>query len=248
MDTNINPEQIDLEYLLPRDAYWHLMYELHKSLPLTANNTPEEESLRDHAAIAQVTCMIPVNAMEATLAAQYVSANAQATECQRLARDPKLTIEWVLKCHAQSASCMRQSQGALRLLLRVQAVREKREADSVRLNSANWTEHCAANLMAQVLPDAQPAAYTEPPPPPAPLTQATPEPPADDEPKFDPTAAAEEYAMLYPNRAALIRQHGGLPDNITFGPPERRVVRALLATHTPALLALDRECAEAQLA
>jgi hypothetical protein len=248
MDTNVNPEQIDLEYLLPRDAYRHLMYELHKSLPLTPNNTPEEESQRDHAAIAQVTCMIPANSTEATLAAQYVSANAQAMECQHLARDPKLTLEWVLKCHAQSASFMRQSQGALRLLLRVQAVREKREADNVRLNSANWTEHCAANLMAQVLPNAQPAAHTEPPPPTAPLTQAQPDPPPDEEPKFDPTAAAEEYAMLYPNRAALIRQHGGLPDNITFGPPERRLVRALLATHTPALLALDRECAEAQLA
>ena len=42
MDTNINPEQIDLEYLLPRDAYRHLMFELHNSLPLTTNNTPEE--------------------------------------------------------------------------------------------------------------------------------------------------------------------------------------------------------------
>ena len=194
--------------------------------------------------------MIPANATEATLAGQYVSANAQAMDCQRLARDPQLTIEWVLRCHAQSASFMRQSQGALRLLLRVQAVREKREADNARLNSANWTEHCAANLMAQALPNAEPSTHAAPPPPSssATLTQAQPDPPPDDEPKFDPTAAAEEYARLYPNRAALIRQHGGLPDNITFGPPERRVVRALLATHTPALLALDRECAEAQLA
>ncbi len=159
------------------------------------------------------------------------------------ARDPKPTIEWVLKCHAQSISFMRQSQGALRLL-RVRQVREKREADDARLNwHANWTEHCAANLMAQVLPNAQPAAQTAPPPPPAPLTQAEPDPPPDDEPKFDPTAAAEEYAMLYPNRAALIRQHGGLPDNITFGPTgTARCPRP--APSAPALLALDRECAE----
>ncbi len=245
MDTSINAQQIDLEYLLPRDAYWHLMHTLHTTLPLTANNTPEEESVRDHAAIAQVTCMIPANATEATLAAQFVAGHAQAMDSQRLARDPKLEFDKVLQCHAQSASMMRQSQGALRLLLRIQSVREKREADNARLNSANWTEHCAASLMAQALPNAQPAILMEPPPP-APPEPAAPDPQPDEEPIFEPTAAAEEYAMIYPRRAALIRQHGGLPDNITFGPPERRVIRAVVNTHTPAMLALDREYAEPQ--
>ena len=59
----------------------------------------------------------------------------------------------------------------------------------------------------------------------------------------DPVFAAEEYARLYPDRAALIRRLGRLPDNVTFGPPEDRVVRALVSVHTPALLALDREYA-----
>lgn len=244
MDTHVNPQPLDLELILPRDAYWHLMDTLNYSLPPTANNTPEEQSRRNHAAIAQVTCMIPANATEASLAAQYVAGHEQAMDCQRLARDPKLELGMILKCHAQSASMMRQSQGALRLLLRVQSVREKREADNARLDSANWTEHCTANLMAQALPNAQPVARTEPAPPPS--VPITPEPAQDEEPVFEPTAAAEEYAMIYPRRAALIRQHGGLPDGITFGPPERRLVRAILNTHTPAMLELDREYAEPQ--
>jgi hypothetical protein len=91
--------------------------------------------------------------------------------------------------------------------------------------------------MSEALPGAPHPALADPVPPP-------PEPPEpDDEPVFDPVFAAEEYARLYPDRAALIRRLGRLPDNVTFGPPEERVVRALVSVHTPALLALDREYA-----
>ena len=47
--------------------------------------------------------------------------------------------------------------------------------------------------------------------------------------------------MLYPQRAALIRRLGRVPDNVSFGPPEDRLVRALVTSRTPTLLALDRE-------
>jgi hypothetical protein len=115
-------------------------------------------------------------------------------------------------------------------------VRQKIEADNVATDRAAWTEHCAAGLMAQALPGARPAAMAEPPP--------LPEQPAP-EPEADPVAEAEEYAVLYPQRAALIRRLGRVPDNVSFGPPEDRLVRALVTSRTPALLALDREAAEA---
>jgi hypothetical protein len=35
----------------------------------------------------------------------------------------------------------------------------------------------------------------------------------------DPAAEAEAYSLIYPRRAALIRQLGRLPDNPSFGPP-----------------------------
>ena len=34
---------------------------------------------------------------------------------------------------------------------------------------------------------------------------------------------------MYPERAALIRRHGGVPANVSFGPPEEEMVQALLA-------------------
>jgi hypothetical protein len=55
----------------------------------------------------------------------------------------------------------------------------------------------------------------------------------------DPAAEAEQYALIYPRRAALIRRLGRLPDNPTFGPPEEYLVRAVATGRTPALLALD---------
>ncbi len=83
--------------------------------------------------------------------------------------------------------------------------------------------------MAEALGRAEPA------PVPEPAEEATP----------DPIAAAEEYAVLYPERAALIRRLGCVPDNASFGPPEDYLVHALVTGRTPALLALDQETAKA---
>ena len=135
---------------------------------------------------------------------------------------------------------MRQSQGALRMLPRLQAVRQQREADATAAERAAWTEHCAVALMTQSLAGAPDAAVDLPPaPPPA---APVPEPPA--EPVPDPAAEAEQYALIYPRRAALIRRLGRLPDNPTFGPPEEYLVRAVVNGRTPALLALDAAGAE----
>ena len=87
--------------------------------------------------------------------------------------------------------------------------------------------------MAQALPGGRPVSMSPPPPAPAP-TQ-------DDEPKVDPIAAAEEYALIYPVRAALIRRLGRVPDSARFGPPEAWLAGALVTGRTPVLLALDRQ-------
>ena len=140
--------------------------------------------------------------------------------------DPTL----ILQCTAQSANMMRQSRGALALLLRVQAVRQKREADSAATQSAAWTEHCAIGLMADALGRTPPAPMTEPEPPPS-----TPEP--GDE--FATLAEADQYAIMYPRRAVLIRKHGGLPEKCDFGPPEPHIVNGIVTGTSPILRALD---------
>jgi hypothetical protein len=225
---------------LPRDAYYTAIHTLRGSLPPPVTDAPDDVIRRDNAAIAQVASLLPANAAEAELAAQYVAACAQAMECLREARDPAAPLGFVVQCRTHAASMMRQSQGALRLLLRLQAVRQQREADAAATERAAWTEHCAAALMAQSLAGAPPASVDLPPaPPPA---APVPEPPA--EPVPDPAAEAEQYALIYPRRAALIRRLGRLPDNPSFGPPEDYLVRAVVTGRTPALLALDAAGAE----
>jgi hypothetical protein len=61
-------------------------------------------------------------------------------------------------------------------------------------------------------------------------------------------AEAEQYAALYPERAALIRRLRRVPANPSFGPPDDDLVQALITARTPALAALDREYAAARTA
>jgi hypothetical protein len=236
MDMHTEPQPLDLSYHLPGIAYCELVYQLRRKLPLPDEDTPEAFAQRDNAAIAVVASLLPANAGEALIAAQFVATDAQASHAMQLALRHPASIELGLKCLAQAASMTRQSHSARRLLMRVQAERRKLEADGGVSEKAAWIEHCAIGMMTQALPDAPPLAAMEPPPPPV---HEPPQPEADTEPYIDPVAAAEEYAILYPDRARLIRSRRGLPDRLDFGPPEDDLVQALVTGRTPALLALD---------
>lgn len=83
-------------------------------------------------------------------------------------------------------------------------------------------------------------------PPLVPMEQPAPPPPeagTQEEPVPDPVAEAELYAAMYPERARLIRRHGGVPPDATFGMPDDWLTRAIVNGRSPALLALDREAA-----
>jgi len=137
---------------LPRDAYHHLIHTLRDLMP-PISGTQEDLVRRDHAAIAQVAALCPANAAQAALAAQYVAANAHAMQCLRETRAPGATAEDSRRNTAQAASMMRQSQGALRLLLRAQGVHPGRKPDDEAAEGAAWTEYCAEQWMMQALRD-----------------------------------------------------------------------------------------------
>ena len=142
-------------------------------------------------------------------------------DCLRLARLHPDDFRHVLRCNAQSASMMRQANAARSLLLRVQAARREREANPAACNQDAWTQHCALAQLAEATGHAAP----EPPSPPAP-----------DAAKADTwrdLTEAERYAVTYPRRAALIRAHGALPDNCSFGPPRPAVVRDIVTGNSP---------------
>ena len=123
---------------------------------------------------------------------------------------------------------MREARGARSLLLRVQAAREKREADPAAADRAAWTEHCAIGLMAEALGRASPLQSRS------------------RQRRQSPTRSPQPRIRgSLPERAALIRRLGCVPDNASFGPPEDYLVHALVTGRTPALLALDQETAKA---
>ncbi len=249
------PAPIPPESQLPADAYWHLVRTLRLTLPPPPDESPEALSRRDHAAILRIAALAPANAAEADVAAQFVAASEQWKDCLRLAQAPETTPEWAAKCRAQALGMMRQANGALRLLLRLQQARRRLEADSAAADRLTWTEHCAAALMAEALAaQPLPAESAKPAPP------AGSEPPdslsrnagkgrgegADEGPGPDLIAAAERYAATYPERAASIRRTGRLPcDVVYFDPPEASLARALVAGRSPRLAALDQTFPEA---
>ena len=256
---------IPLDYRLPGEAYYHLIRMLRLALPPPPTDSAEALLRRDHAAIARIAGLCPADAAEADVAAQFVAAAEQWKECLRLAQEPETTREWAAKCRAQAAGMMRQSNSALRLLLRLQDARRKLEADNAACGRLAWIEHVAAALMAEALSAQAAPAHAAPPasagvaetPPAAPALPpdtriagpaAAPEAEPVEDAEPDPIAEAELYAIIYPERAALIRRTGRLPDNVSFGPPDDDIVEALVTANTPALAALDHALAETRVA
>ncbi len=209
MPDSAAPNHTDFASQLPADAYYQLIRTLQLALPPPLGDSPEDLARRDHAAIARIAALAPANAAEADLAALYVAASEQWKDCLRLVQQPDISASWAMKCRAQANSMMRQAQSALRLLLRLQAARQKIEANSAANERAAWTEHCAIGLMAQALsPPPEKAAITEPPTPEPLRTAGEPGP-----------AVAEEVASTNPQEAALPRRLPFLLAPIVAFPP-----------------------------
>jgi hypothetical protein len=62
-------------------------------------------------------------------------------------------------------------------------------------------------------------------------------------PNLPPAIAAEadQYAVIYPQRAAQIRALGGLPEPCRFGPPSDGLVHAMVTGTSPTLRVLDAQ-------
>ena len=155
------PNHLNLAAQLPAGAYHYLMHTLRETLPDLLTNSPEDIALRDQSAMARVAALCPANIAEAEVAALHVVHAEHAKACLRDSKNPTIALLGALKCRAQAASMARQANGSLRMLLRMQAARQKTESNPEARDRAAWTEHCALNLMAQALS-----------PPPAPATPA----------------------------------------------------------------------------
>jgi hypothetical protein len=135
---------------LATHLYYHLVYTLTSLLPPPIDDTPAALRARNHAAIGKVAALLPVNANEADLAAQCIAARAQAEEMLRLLRQHAGDIGLVMRLNAQYGSMVRTSLSVHARLMRVQALRQKREAIDGAANQDAWTLHVAEQSMLSV--------------------------------------------------------------------------------------------------
>jgi hypothetical protein len=199
-------------------------------LPSPADDTPEQRALRDERAMTALAHYIPENAAEAELAADIVAAEFHAKDALRGAlhfvNDPAAAE----RCCRQHALMMRTMHGGLRALLRMQAERHKAE-------DANRP---AALLRAGFLHSG--TLPPEPEPPPC-QPNAAPEPQPAAMPRYEDMTEAEQYAVIYPDRAAAIRRHGGMPPGAGYPPPDDAVFREIVTGNSAVFVALDAEVA-----
>ena len=143
--------------------YHQIVYTLTGLLPPPLDDSPEALRARNHAAVAKVAELLPVNANEADLAAHCIAARAQAEEMLRLVRQHAGDIDLVMKLSAQYGSMVRTSLSVHGRLMRVQAVRQKREAIEGAATEDAWTLHVAERSMLKVVdPNAKPQQAARP--------------------------------------------------------------------------------------
>ena len=135
----------DLAQLLPRTAFYEILWMLRSSLPPPLTDDPVDLERRDQAAMAAVASLLPVTVAEGRLAAQFASADAWARDCQALAAERRADTGQMRRWLAQAVSLMRESRAALRELRQMQVARRKRDAEAE--NRAEWEECRAVGMM-----------------------------------------------------------------------------------------------------
>ena len=141
------PQTTDLSTQL----YYQLVYTLTDLLPPPLDDTPEGLRARNHAAIAKVAALLPVNANEIDLAAQCIAARAQAEDILRLLRENADDLALVIRLNARYGSMVRTSLSVHARLMRVQAVRQARESIEGAANQDAWTLQVAERSMLQIV-------------------------------------------------------------------------------------------------
>jgi hypothetical protein len=225
----------DPEYQLPRDLYLQVVETLRRNLPPPATDTEEAWLRRDSIAIAEVSALVPASPPEAKLAALHVAAMAHAADCLRLVVQAAGDWKRVMQCYAQSARMGREARGYLGSLLRLQAVRGKREANDDKREAAAWTQEAASGLMTDALaqlPKGRPETSAPAEPAPAPAVVAPQKQVWRDYSEWSDEEKRQEklesdaglYAVLHTERVKKIRQLGGLPPDCDYEPPPPEIL------------------------
>ncbi len=205
---------------LPASASREVFATLCGLLPPPATATPEACAERDNTAMDAVAALHPADAFQAKFAAEIVAADAYVSDSLRLANEYRNDLAATLRCRARANSFMREMRALLRDYRRMQAEDAKALAEShpaAMERAGYWHKEI-------IIP--------EPPSEPEPVI---------DEDKFAKWTPPEQYAVLYPDRAARIRVARGLPSPLDFPPPDPDIIEGLVHGTGPILHALDEQ-------
>jgi hypothetical protein len=173
-----------------------------------------------------ITHLLPENVAEALVAVDIVAAQFHARDELHEASATAVDLERVRQCRAWAASMMRQADSGIRMLLRMQADRQKAE-DALRLAAMERAGYWFRSVSApDPNPEPEPTAQ-----PSRPLRKGDGATGAAALPKLEygVMTPAERFVTLYPDRAAAILAAGGLPARLAFPPPDPEVITELLA-------------------
>jgi hypothetical protein len=143
--------QTEMRLALPRAAFQEIMLALRKALPSAGSGSPADAARRDRAALAGVATLQPGNAAEGRMAAQFVAADAWASECFRLAQEAWREPELALIYQGRAARFLRESKSSLRLLWQMQAMRRAAAADAPAADRAPDAGEDVMDMMAEAL-------------------------------------------------------------------------------------------------
>ena len=192
------------------------------SLP-SAPDTPEEHALQEQEAIAALAALLyPANALETRLAIRAIAADSHAMACLNIAVAPASGEATARSMRTLASTMMRQSAAALSTLRREQAARQKLE------DARGPRAMQRAGYRFKDISIAPPETAAEPASPP-------PEP----EDRFRQMTEAEQYAALYPDRAARIRACVGLPSPWNCDVPTPRLLNDIVHSTSSLLRELE---------
>lgn len=159
-DTSADPRS-DLARLLPQDALQQILLILRSCLPPPRTDDQQALARRERAALAGVASLLPRNAVEGRLAAQFVAADAWAMDCLYLAGERQEEMEAAHQSRAQAIGMMREAKLALRTLLKLQAARRMVVADKAGAKRTAEMTRSVSGLMREGL-DADPGVPADP--------------------------------------------------------------------------------------
>ncbi len=145
------PRQPDPADQRQRDILDEVSRILRDALPRPLADTPEAWARRDRVALAEVVCLAPASLAEAGLAAHGVAAAAHAADCLRQAAQHAADPKRAGQLRAQAASMGREARSYHSMLLKVQAVRRKRDANPAIREAHARTEQYVLRQLTEAL-------------------------------------------------------------------------------------------------